>query len=323
MDSCEKRTNRMNVEAIQTFVDAVSRGSFAAVARARGVAPSSVSRLVAELEAELEVRLFQRTTRRLSLTEAGQAYLDRVAPLLEELEQARDLARDLGSAPRGVLRIAVTATFAQLHLARWLPAFLSQHRELRVELALDARYTDLVSEHIDVAIRLGQVQPTSTIAKKLCAMPRVVVASPKLLAAKPSLEPESMAAAPCLLFPHEGYAPKWKFRDRRRRLIEVEPHGRVTAADGMVLRSLALRGEGHALLPRWLCAEDLRAGTLVDVFPAHDVTATAFDANVWLLYASRSYLPLKVRVFADFVTELFRKGPPWERQRSGRSRRAK
>ena len=104
----------MNVETIQTFVEAVSRGSFAAVARARGIAPSSVSRLIAELELELEVRLFQRTTRRLSLTEAGEAYLGRVAPLLEELEQAREQARDLGSAPRGVLRIAVAGTFAQL-----------------------------------------------------------------------------------------------------------------------------------------------------------------------------------------------------------------
>jgi DNA-binding transcriptional LysR family regulator len=302
----------MNIEAIQTFVEAVSLGSFAAVARARGVAPSSVSRLVAELESELQVRLFQRTTRQLSLTEAGQAYLDRVGPLLEELEQARNVARDLGSVPRGMLRIAVSATFAQLHLARWLPAFLAQHPELRVELALDARYTDLISEQIDVAIRLGQVPAASPIAKKLCVMPRVIVGSPKLIAAQPVSKPESVATAPCLLFPYEGHGAKWKFRDRRRKVVEVEPRGRIIAEDGMVLRNLALEGEGYALLPHWLCAEELRAGSLVDVFPTYDVTATAFDASVWLLYASRSYLPLKVRVFVAFFSELFRRGPPWE-----------
>lgn len=302
----------MNVEAIQTFVEAVARGSFAAVARARHIAPSSVSRLVAELETELEVRLFQRTTRRLSLTEAGQSYFDRVAPLLEELDQARDHARDLASVPRGLLRIAVTGTFAQLHLARWLPRFLEQHEDLRVELALDARYTDLISDQIDVAIRLGHVQPTSAVAKKLCAMPRVIVASPKRLDGGSGLKPESVGALPCLLFPHEGYGPRWKFRDRRGNVREVEPRSRVVAADGLVLRSLALQGEGFALLPRWLCVEELAAGSLVDVFPAYDVTATDFDAVVSLLYASRSYLPLKVRVFVVFVTELFRNGPPWE-----------
>lgn len=303
----------MNLEAIQTFVDAVTRGSFAAVARARRVAPSSVSRQVAELEAELEVRLFQRTTRRLSLTEAGQAYLDRVSPLLQELNHARDLARDLGAVPRGVLRIAVTGIFAQLHLARWLPRFLAQHRDLRIELALDARYTDLISDQIDVAIRLGHVQPTSAVAKKLCAMPRVIVASPKRLRATAGLKPEVVASAPCLLFPHEGYGPRWKFRDRRGKVREFEPRSRVAASDGLILRSLAIDGEGFALLPRWLCAEELAAGSLVDVFPEYDVTATEFDATVSLLYASRSYLPLKVRVFVEFLTAIFRNGPPWER----------
>lgn len=302
----------MNLEAIQTFVDAVARGSFASVARARRVAPSSVSRQVAELETELEVRLFQRTTRRLSLTEAGQAYLDRVAPLLLELEHARDNARDLGAVPRGVLRIAVTGTFAQLHLVRWLPCFLAQYPDLQLELALDARYTDLISDNIDVAIRLGHMQPTSAVAKKLCAMPRVIVASPKRLNASSGLTPEAVGAVPCLLFPHEGYGPRWKFRDRKGEVQDFEPRSRVAAADGVFLRSLAVDGEGFALLPRWLCAEELAAGSLVDVFPGYDVTATEFDAAVSLLYASRSYLPLKVRVFVTFVTELFRNGPPWE-----------
>ncbi|MBL8976031.1 MAG: LysR family transcriptional regulator [Myxococcales bacterium] len=301
----------MNVDAIQTFVEVVTHGSFAAVARTRRVAPSSVSRVIAELEAELEVRLFQRTTRRLSLTEAGQAYLDRVAPLLEELEQARDHARDLSSAPRGLLRIAVAGTFAQLHLARWLPRFMALHDQLRVELVLDVRYTDLISEQIDVAIRLGPSQPTSAVARKLCAMPRVVVASPRLLAGKSGLRPEAVESTPCLLFPHDGHSARWKFRDRRRQVRELAPRSKVIAADGLVLRSLALAGEGLTLLPRWLCAEELAAGSLVDVFPTHDVTASDFDATVSLLYASRSYLPLKVRAFVTFMTELFRKGPPW------------
>jgi DNA-binding transcriptional LysR family regulator len=304
----------MNIEAIQIFVETVQRGSFTAVARARGVAPSSVSRVIAELEADLEVRLFQRTTRRLSLTEAGQGYLDRVAPLLEELQRAREHARDLGSAPKGLLRVAVAGSFAQLHLSRWLARFLATYPDLSVELLLDARYSDLVSERIDVAIRLGRVESSSVIVKKLCDMPRVIVASPKLLAGR-SLTPEALEREPCLLFPHQGFSPVWKLRDRKGKVteIELEPRARVVAADGVVLRALALEGEGFALLARWICAEELATGTLVDAFPRHDATATEFDAAVSLIYASRSYLPLKVRVFVDFISELFRGGPPWER----------
>lgn len=310
----------MSLEGIRAFVDAVSLGSFAAVARARRVAPSSVSRLVRELEDELEVRLFHRTTRTLSLTEAGQAYLNRVRPLLDELAQARDLARDLGEQPRGTLRVAVADTFAQLHLARWLPEFLAAHPELRVELALGARYTDLVSEQIDVAIRLGPAAPTSAIAKKLGPMRRVVVASPARLAGRARLRPEVLVEEPCLVFPHEGRGATWRFRDRQGNVREIVPNARVTAPDGVVLRSLALDGEGFALLPRWLCADELRAGTLVDAFPTYDVTATDFDATISLLYASRSYLPIKVRVFVDFLAARFRDGAPWDASNASQSR---
>ncbi len=301
----------MNFHAIQAFVKTAELGSFAAVARTERVAPSSISRLVAELEDTLQVRLFQRTTRRLNLTEVGKAYLDRVAPLLEELERAREEARDQGAKPRGTLRVACAHTFAQLHLARWLPRFLSEYPELDVELVLESNYADLVSSGIDVAVRLGQVEGTSLVLRRLCDMPRVVAASPKLVAGR-KLAPSDMATEPCLLFQHAGFAPVWRFRDRQSRVREVQPRGRVCAADGAVLRDLALAGEGVALLSRWLCASELASGALVDLFPSHDVTATQFDAGIFLVYPSRNYLPLKVRVFVDFVSAYFRDGPPWE-----------
>lgn len=302
----------MNLQAIQAFVRTVEHGSFAAVARVEHVAPSSISRLVAELEGELGVRLFQRTTRRLSLTEAGQAYLVRVSPLLEELDGARNYARDMGTTPRGVLRVACSNTFAQMHLAQWLPRFLPLYPDLNIEFALGAHYTDLISGRIDVAVRIGRVDGASLVVRKLCEMPRVIVASPRLLAGR-KLKPDDVAREPCLLFPHEGFAPVWRFRDRHSRVREAQPRSRLVAADGIVLRNLALEGVGVALLTRWLCANELASGSLVDVFPSYDVTATEFDASIFIVYPSRSYLPLKVRVFVDFISALFRKGPPWER----------
>lgn len=300
----------MDIASIHLFVAVVQHGSFAAVARAQRVAPSSVSRTIADLEGELGVRLFQRTTRRLSLTEAGERYLARVAPLLEELERAQNEARDLSTMPRGTLRVATPSPFAQVHLSRWLPRFLAAEPDIDVELVLDARYTDLVSERIDVAIRLGQVESLEVIARKLRPMPRAVVASPERLAGR-TLKPAALAREPCLVFPHETSSDTWKFRDARGNVRQVRPKARVTAPDGIVLRELASKGVGFALLPVWLCAGELATGELVDAFPRHDVTATEFDAGIWVVYPSRAYVPLKVRAFADFIASELGRRAPW------------
>jgi DNA-binding transcriptional LysR family regulator len=155
----------LEVAAGGTFVRVAQAGSLAAATRLRGVAPSSVSRTVAALEREVGIRLFQRTTRRLALTEAGRTYLHQVAPLLEARTRRRGGARP-GREPRGLLRIAVAAPFASLYLTRWLPAFAERFPDLQLELALDSRYADLVGERIDVAVRLGRVEAASVIRSR-------------------------------------------------------------------------------------------------------------------------------------------------------------
>ncbi|MEL6183579.1 MAG: LysR substrate-binding domain-containing protein [Myxococcota bacterium] len=299
----------MNIENIQAFMAVARSGSFAEVARIRGCAPSSVSRSIATLEGELGIRLFHRTTRRLSLTEAGQTYRARVEPLLEELRRAGELARDLVATPQGDLRIAVAASFAQFHLSGWLPEFLDAYPQVNVQLLLDARYVDLAGDRIDVALRLGRFERASGVARVLCDMPRVVVGAPEL---EPVEHPRSLAERDCLLFPFSGFSPTWKFRSRAGDIQEVRPRGRLVAGDGLLLRSLALAGRGIALLPRWICAEELARGELVDLCPDYDVSATEFDAQVMLIYPERKYLPLKVRAFVDFIRGKFRGGPPWE-----------
>ena len=302
----------MDLDGIRTFALVVRAGSFAAAARLRGVAPSSVSRTVAMLEGEIGIRLFQRTTRRLALTEAGRSYHRRVVPLLDGLERAADAARDLGARPRGLLRVAVAAPFATLYLARWLPAFAERFPDLQIELALDSRYADLVGERIDVAVRLGRLDSASVIALKLCDAPRAVVASPAYLVGHAPRRPADVRDHRCLVFPRGGERETWRFRDGEKRTTEVEVRARISVADGLVVRELARSGLGLSLLPRWLCADDLRSGALVDVFPSHEVTATEFESSLWLAYPSRSHLPLKVRVFVDYLREIFRGGPPWD-----------
>lgn len=300
----------MDVENIQTFMEVTRKGSFAAVARARGCAPSSVSRSIASLEDELGVRLFTRTTRRLSLTEAGEAYRARVEPLLEELLRAGEHARDLVSIPQGDLRVAVASSFAQLQLLPWLPDFMDAYPQVNVHLLLDARYVDLAGDRIDVAIRLGRADIPSAVSRVLCEMPRVIVSSP----GHPALDhPQALETRDCLLFPFSGFGPIWKFRDPQGVVQEVRPRPRFVAPDGLLLRQLAISGRGVTLLPRWMCAEELAHGALVDLFPNYEVSATEFGAKVLLLYADRKYLPLKVRAFVDFVRERFQGGPPWDK----------
>lgn len=304
----------MDLDGIRTFTLVVKTGSFAAAARLRGVAPSSVSRTVAVLEGEIGIRLFQRTTRRLALTEAGRSYHRQVAPLLDALDRAADAARDLGARPRGLLRVAVAAPFATLYLARWLATFAARYPELEIELVLDSRYADLVGERIDVAVRLGRVASASVVALKLCDAPRAVVASPSYLMNNTPRRPADINDHRVLVFPRGGERETWRFRDGEGRTTEVEVRARIAAADGLIVRELARSSLGLALLPRWLCAQDLRSGVLVDVFPMHEVTATEFESSLWLAYPSRANLPLKVRVFVEFLRETFRGGPPWDRQ---------
>jgi DNA-binding transcriptional LysR family regulator len=174
--------------------------------------------------------------------------------------------------------------------------------------------SDLIGEQLDVAVRLGRPRATSLVGSKLCDMPRVVVASPDYLARQGlPKRPRDLTRLPCWSFPFEGHDASWRFRDARGRTGTLPVKVRGVAADGFVLRRIALEGGGFTVLPRFLVAEDLRSGRLVDPFPTFDVTPTVFDTALWLLYPSKE-LPLRTRVFVDYAKEQFRGEPPWEKR---------
>ena len=303
----------MEIDTLRTFVEVMQRGSFAAVARERNVDPSSVSRTVATLESQLGVRLFQRTTRHLTPTEAALAYFDQVEPLVAQLERAALMAGDSGDTPRGTLRITAAVTFAQVNVIPLLPEFAKRYPELSFELLLTDKFLDLVEERVDLALRLGRLTESSLIAHRLCDMVYVAAASPEYLRRRgqPKAPPE-LEHHECLRYPVAGYGPRWRFRAAGGVVTEVPVHGRVVATNGVALRQCAVAGMGVLMLPRWNIAEELRSGTLVELFPDYQATASEFDNAAWMLYPSRSYLPLKVRLFADFLKEKFKHGAPAE-----------
>ena len=301
----------MNLEVLRVFVDVVRRGSFAAVAQDRAVSPSAISRAVSGLEHEIGLRLFQRTTRRLSPTEAGQVYFQRIEPLLEEIERARLAAADVSDRPSGRLRATASVAFGQKCLVPLLPRFHARFPELAVELMLTDGRLDLIEERIDVAIRLGPRQDSGFIGSKLFDTRYRVCASPDYLRSHGPIEtPGDLARHPALVFALAGYRSRWIFESAQGEREAVPVNPRFVISNALALRDGAVAGLGVALLADWVVDDALANGFLVDLFPDHRATATDFETAAWLLYPSRAYLPLKVRVFIDFLrSELGRRFP--------------
>lgn len=297
----------MDTTQLRIFVEVAQQGSFAAVARQRGVAPSSISRAVSALEEALGVLLLQRTTRQMTLTDAGAVYAEQVRPLLEALDEAAAQAQDTAARPQGTLRITAPVTFSQVSLVPLLPAFAARHPELSFDLLITDRIVDLVEARVDVAVRLGRLPDTGLIATRLCDMVYVACASPAYLDAHGHpAAPEALRAHECLRYPVPGQPARWRFRaSADAPILEVPVSGRVMSTDGVALRDCAVAGMGVVMLPRWNVARELASGALVDVFPDWQVTASAFDIAAWALYPSRQYLPLRVRAFVDYLKAMF------------------
>jgi DNA-binding transcriptional LysR family regulator len=264
--------------------------------------PSAVSRAIAGLEVDLGVRLFQRTTRSLSLTEAGDLYLTRALPLVEELARLGDEARATRQAPRGTLRVTASVTFGQAILMPLLPAFRAAYPDIALECLFTDQNLDLIGDRIDLAVRLGPAVEGDVIASRLMTTRYRVVASADYLATAPALQgPDDLAAHRLLLFTIRPFRTRWLFRDAAGSVRAVPVQGDVAISPAGAILDAALAGMGVALLPNYLTDRHLAAGRLVRCLPAWDVTATTWDTGAWLVYPSRSFLPAKTRAMVDFL----------------------
>ncbi len=294
----------MNIESLKLFVDVMHKRSFTEIARAQGVAASSVSRSITSLEKELGFKLFQRTTRKVTPTEAGIKYFERIDSILDDLEAAQQIATDLNNRPVGTLRITAPVVFGQMYIVPLLPILANQYPELSIELDLNDAYVDLLEERIDVAIRVGSLSDSSYIARKLSDMRFYVCATQVYFdqQIKPE-KPQDLQKHNCLLMPRTGYNFNWLFKQKNKTIIEVSINGKYLVNNSKAIRECMLAGMGVALLPDWLVANDILTGKVVNLFEDYEVTPTNYDGSVWLVYPSREYLPLKVRVFNEFLIE--------------------
>lgn len=292
----------MEISALKTVLRVQAHGSIAGAARALDMDPSSVSRVVASVEAGLGIRMFHRTTRRLTVTEEGESYLQRIAPLIEELDAAAEDAAGARTRPAGLLRVTVSVAFSEKVLVPLLPEFQRRFPLIAIELQSSDANLDLVENGIDLAIRLAPAPAGDLVSTRLMPTHYKVVASPEYIEKHgPCRHPRELAEQNCLRYALPGLQRFWRFRNSADTPLEVPVHGSPLISNPLVLRQAAVEGLGIALLADWLIDKDLRDGHLIELFPEYQSTATEFETAAWLLYPNRAYLPRKVRVMIDHL----------------------
>ncbi len=296
------------LSALKAFCRVVEAGGFSAAAVEINLSHTVMSKQVRQLESLLGVQLLNRTTRKLALTEAGQAYYERARRILDELQEADLAATRHHAAPRGTLRLNAPMAFGTLDVAQWLPRFMERYPEIKIDLVCNDRYVDLIEEGFDLALRLARELPDSTLmARKLATIPTLLVASPSYLHEHGTpATPADLAHHNCLTYTLVPKPNEWIFTmpDGSRSSIIVR--GSFQANTGIALRSAALAGVGIATTATFIVHEDLARGTLVPVLPDYTLRAR----NLYAIYPHNRHLSPKVRAFIDFADEVYRT-PTW------------
>ncbi|MEI7291033.1 LysR family transcriptional regulator [Paraburkholderia tropica] len=305
--------------SLGVFVAAVEEGSFAAAARRFGLSPAMAGKHVTAIEAQLNARLLQRTTRRLSLTETGQAYYERSKQILEAFDEANREASDTQRTARGVLRVAAPVTFGAMHLGSVTAQYLEDHPQVNIEVLLGDRYVDLLDAGIDVAIRIGRLDDPGVVTRRIAPCRMLMCASPAYLDRYGAPRtPQDLRKAQRLCFSEAVSAGDWTVFDSKDRAHVIDGPCRLAANNTQMLLSAALAGAGIAYGPTFVFGEHLRAGRLIQVLPTYRTTELIIQA----VYPSARSIPLKVRRFVDYLATAFGDMPTWDQvpEKSGGSR---
>lgn len=286
--------------SMEAFVRVVDSGSFTRAAERLGVTRAAISKHVRQLEEHLGVRLLNRTTRQVALTETGATFYERASSILDDMAEAELAASRLNEEPRGVLRVAAPMSFGTLHLANVVGDFMDRWPDVTIQLSLNDRFVDLIEEGFDVGVRIGNLSDSSLIARKIAPMPVVLCAAPAYLKSRGAPEsPEALRKHDCLHYGNLEAGGTWKLEDRSGGVRNVSIASRICVNNGDVLRKVALAGQGIALLPSFLIMGDVKSGDLVQVLPEY----RAPESSLFAIYPPNRYLAAKVRVFIDYLVE--------------------
>ncbi len=296
--------------ALALFAKAVETGSFSEAGRQSGLAPSSVSRRIVELEAWVGAAVFHRTTRKLNLTEVGRSFYERTRGILLDLEEARVMAAQLEDHPSGLIRLTIPASLER-HLTAGMSEFQTRWPGVRFALTFNDRVVDLVGEGYDLAIRVGRLEDSTLRARKISEARRYLCASPRYLdrVGVPG-RPEDLAIHNCLIFrTHPGYN-VWRFRAGGR-TVDVRASGNFSANSGYALINAARDAMGLILAPEWLAGPFLANGELVELMPKHPPVPDW--TPLYAVHPYQRFVPPKVKTFVDFIVKRYGNGYDWAR----------
>ncbi len=297
------------LRALSVFATVVERGSFTAAADYLGLSRTAASRLIMDLEAELGATLLNRTTRRLSLTQVGEAYADHARRILDQIEHADREASAQTSQPRGRLRVTAPMSFGVRHLAPRLKDYMADFPEMQIDLVLNDRMVDLTDEGFDLAIRIGRLSDSALIAKKLAACRMILCAAPVYLELRGTPKTVSELTNHVTLgYPYWSGRDAWTFEAPDGTTNRVPVRNQLWSNNGDALLNAAISGLGIILQPDFIVYEALKRGDLVELFRDHHAALVDIHA----LYASRSFMPVRIRSFIDFLADSFTKDIPWE-----------
>jgi len=296
------------IDGMRTFVAVVRDGSFTAAAQRLGISPQLASKYVGQLEERLGARLLNRSTRRLSLTEAGAAYNERCREVLADIDAMENAIGDMTTTASGVLRVNAPMSFGITHLAAAAAGYQRENPAVSVELTLNDRYVDIVSEGYDLAIRIGRLEVSTLVARQLAPVRVVTCAAPAYLSAHGApATPQDLANHNCLIYSYSQDPRHWHYsRDGEDHSVLVD--GAFSSNNGDALRLAALAGAGIIAQPAFIVGNDIRNGDLAVVLEDYELP----ELGLYAVYAHRQYLSAKVRSFVDFLPGYFGSPPYWD-----------
>lgn len=295
-------------QALRVFSQVVEAGSFSGAAERLGLSTTATSRHVAELEAHLQTRLLNRTTRRVSLTESGRAFYERAVQLLADLDEAEQEASRAAVVPRGTVRLTTSINFGVRHVAPAIAAFLAAHPGVRFDVSLSDRIVDLVEEGFDLAVRIGARGSDNVVARTLGETRLVPCASPAYLKAHGAPRvPEDLAGHNCFTYEYGTARGVWSFRDPAGAERSVRVGGSLHSNSGDLLAEAAAQGAGIVFEAAFIVGPEVRAGRLVPLLEEF----VSAPLPIYAVYPSRKHLSAKVRLFVEFLLERFAGAQDW------------
>lgn len=295
------------ISDLDIFARVARTGNMSAAGREMGLSPAVVSKRVSLLEERLGARLFQRTTRQLTLTETGEGYFKRVIDILSLVEEAEDFVSRRNTKPRGHIKITAPTSFSRLHIAPHINAFLARYPDIELDFHLTDSFVDIIREGFDVAIRIGELQDSSLVARKLAPDNRVICGSPAYL--ERMGRPKSLADLEFHNCISAGAQEMWHLEGPGGPQ-QLRLKGNLRSNSAEFVRELLVGGHGLGLRPIWDVGPDLKAGALEVVLPEWHATS---NLAIYAVYPSRDFMPAKVNAFIDFLAETYGTEPYWQR----------